>query len=45
VVTVTVGTGVAGGGEEFWTHPGRRMQSRNMRKIRGRKACFIAGNL
>jgi hypothetical protein len=45
VVTVTVGTGVAGGGEEFWTHPGRRMQSRNVRKIRGRKACFIAGNL
>jgi hypothetical protein len=45
VVTVTVGAGVAEGGEEFWIHPGRRMQSRNVRKIRGRKVCFIAGNL
>jgi hypothetical protein len=44
-VTVTVGAGVAGGGDEFWTHPAIRMQSRNMRKTRRRDAIFMARDL
>jgi hypothetical protein len=45
VVTVTVGTGVAGDGDEFWIHPAKRMQSRNVRKIMGRNAFFMARDL
>jgi hypothetical protein len=45
VVTVTVGAGVAGDGDEFWTHPAKRMQSMSVRKMRGRKAFFMARDL
>jgi hypothetical protein len=45
VVTVTVGAGVAGDGGEFWIHPAKRMQSRNVRKIRGRETFFMARGL
>ena len=44
-MTVTVGAGVAGDGDEFWTHPAARMQSRNMRKTRRRDAIFMARDL
>jgi hypothetical protein len=42
---VNVGAGVAGGGDEFWTHPAARMQSRNVREIRGRDAIFTPRDL
>jgi hypothetical protein len=45
VVTVTVGAGVAGGGDEFWTHPATRIQTMSVRKMRGRKAFFMARDL
>lgn len=34
VVTVTVGAGVAGGGDELWAHPAKKMQSMSVREIR-----------
>ena len=45
VVTVTVGAGVAGGGDELWAHPAKRIQSMSVRKARGRKAFFMARDL
>lgn len=45
MVTVTVGTGVAGDGDEFWIHPAKRMQSMSVRKMRGRNAFFMARDL
>jgi hypothetical protein len=45
VVTATVGVGVAGDGDEFWIHPAKRIQSRNVKKIMGRNAFFIARDL
>jgi len=44
-VTATVGAGVAGDGEVFWTHPAKRIQSMSVRKIRGRNAFFMARDL
>jgi hypothetical protein len=40
-----VGAGVAGDGDEFWTHPAKRIQSRNVREMRRRNAFFMARNL
>jgi hypothetical protein len=40
-----VGAGVVGDGGEFWTHPAKRIQSMSMRKMRGRKAFFMARDL
>ena len=45
VATVTVGAGVAGGGDELWAHPAKRIQSMSVRKARGRKAFFMARDL
>jgi hypothetical protein len=42
---VTVGAGVEGDGDEFWTHPAARMQTRNVRKTRRRDAIFMARDL
>jgi len=45
VVTMTVGAGVVGGGDELWAHPAKKMQSMSVREIRGRKAFFMARDL
>jgi hypothetical protein len=42
---VIVGAGVAGDGDEFWTHPAARMHTRNVRKTRRRDAIFMARDL
>jgi hypothetical protein len=41
---VTVGAGEAGGGDEFWTHPAKRIH-RNVREMRRRNAFFMARDL
>jgi len=45
VITVTVGAGVAEGGDELWEHTAKRIQSMSVRKARGRKALFMARDL